>query len=187
MTIVMRAMAPRPTRSDTRGSSASHARNSPSAGARGVRGSCRPSDTIGRPTALHLPTIAWLRPADWRLRSGPYAGAKLRRPPRIGTQSADWAAEAGHASGPRRTWWTGRQSLLSGRPQVRVLAGARWVTDRTDPAATTELPCGAIGRSCGGCRRRGSARGHAVGDRRAQHGPAPPPQPQRVLSLARVD
>jgi hypothetical protein len=61
--------------------------------------------------------------AGWRLRSGPYAGAKLRRRPRIGAQSADWAAEAGHVSGPRHKWWTGRQSLLSGRPRFESWRG----------------------------------------------------------------
>jgi hypothetical protein len=56
--------------------------------------------------------------------SGPYAGPKLRRPPRTGTHWADSTAESVQVSGPCRTPWTAVRSLLSGRPQVRVLPGA---------------------------------------------------------------
>jgi hypothetical protein len=56
--------------------------------------------------------------------SGPYAGPKLGRSPRTGAHPVDSAPESVQVSGLERTTGTTRWSLLSGRPQVRVLSRA---------------------------------------------------------------
>jgi hypothetical protein len=61
----------------------------------------------------------------WRRLSGPYAGPKLWRPPRTGTHSSDRTADHVQVSGLVHTPRTDAGSLLSGRPQVRVLSRAR--------------------------------------------------------------